>query len=753
KDDFMTDTKSKKAAPETDETGEQVVAAPQIEEPTQSLEEAVDAAAEESDATDIFFDTPVSIPGAPEASLDGAWLAFLKPNDDGALELWIAPTDGGEAHHLHLPFIPLEDVNPETGRIVRGPQWSSDGSRIALTGLHPDGDRTAVWIVPTGVSATAGEEPATVVNDATSSTSPESEGGDPDGGQEIVTPAAPEGVGEGMPLPLPKMDNDDAMRELEELEEVESAPAPDVTAPEEEPTSPAPERARMLVDHSGSDRSPRWSTDGEIIAMTSTIDGRDVISLAPVQGGDSSAIELLTWSRSNDREPVWSRDGNHLAFLRQRPDGPEHADIFCFFLETGELKNLTSDKASAVRHSLEWVPGRNLIAYVTHENDWLSISVINADNKAGWTVTRESGDKTEPRFAQNESRMVYVRTEGFTTVLCERSLHASSAVALDPGEGVVRYPRWLNAKRVAYGFSAPQRPFGFLVQDNLADADRTPVSVPGMPSLAGHAMRQPQPFEFEVGPEEMFSGMLYKTHGVAGRVPTIVYMPDGPLATRRGEFQIEEQALASTALTVLAPVIHGASGFGLAVENDLRDFAGTELETFDLAEVGRALAREEGIARDQIALVGSGYGGALALVTAGARPGVYAAVVAIDPVTDWSIELANCEIPWRNWVTDRFGMPLTDADHYTLRTPATFSAVIDAPLVLVRTASAPEYRKAQMDLFTQDLDEQGVAYEVYEAGEETLPGTLREISKMLTRRFLGGAEMADVVADLKSDNL
>src|SRR5699024_8225553 len=241
--------------------------------------------------------------------------------------------------------------------------------------------------------------------------------------------------------------------------------------PSEDVTVATPTEPRMLVDHPGSDRSPRWSTDGQIIAMTSTIDGRDVIALAPVDDSDATAIELLTWSQSHDREAVWSRDGRFLAFLRQRSEGIEHADIFCYALETGELKNLTAEKASAVRHSLEWVPGRNLIAYVTEDNDWLSISVVNADNRAGWTVTRESGDKTQPRFARDEARLIYVRTEGFTTVLCERSLHASSATALDPGEGVVHYPRWLNEKRVAYGFSAPQRPIGFLIQGNTSDSE------------------------------------------------------------------------------------------------------------------------------------------------------------------------------------------------------------------------------------------------------------------------------------------
>ncbi|HWV23488.1 MAG TPA: prolyl oligopeptidase family serine peptidase [Thermomicrobiales bacterium] len=710
---------------------------PDQEEATEPVEQenpVTGTKVEDTSETDAFFNTTVPMSGAPEASPDGAWLAFLKPDEYGALELWIAPTDGGEPRQIPVPFVPVEDVNPETGRIVRGPQWSPDGATLALTGLRPEGDRTAVWLVPTGVS------PAT--DDAESVDPPEPESEATQDNVQAATPAKEEtstssgdagaDVPEGMPEPLPKLDADET-------------PADAVVA-----ETPKP---RMLVDHPGSDRSPRWSLDGTIIAMTSTIDGRDVIALAPVGDEDDSAIELLTWSQSNDREAVWSRDGKYLAFLRQRPDGVEHADVFCYSLETGELKNLTSEKATAMRHSLEWVPGRNLIAYVTEDSDWLSISVINADNKAGWTVTRESGDKTQPRFAPDEARLVYVRTEGFTTVMCERSLHASSAVALDPGEGVVHYPRWLASKRVAYGFSAPQRPFGFLVQDNLADAERTPITLPGTPSITGHPLQHPQPFEFSVGPDEQFSGMLYRTAGVAGKAPAIVYLPDGPLTTRRGEFQMQEQALASTALTVLTPVIHGTSGFGLALENDLREFADTELEVNDLAEAGLALGQEEGIASDKLALVGNGFGGTLALLTGGARPGVYSAIVAIDPITEWSVELGNCDVPWRNWVTGRFGMPLTDADVYTLRTPMTFSAVIDVPVLLVRTPSAPAYRRMQMDLLIADFEEMGVVYEVYDASEETLPGTLRAISKRLAQQFLGGAEQAEVVSDLHAEDL
>lgn len=684
-----------------------------------------------------LFSARYDIPGAPEASPDGSWLAYMQPTDAGGASLWLLPTDGGDGRKLDLPFVPVEDVNPDTGRIVRGPQWSPDGTRLAVTGLDADGERTRVWIVPTGLGeAVTNAAPAD--DDA-----PEAE------------PVEPETAEEDFESDLSADEQEE--RDAEEGDDESTDTAPEATTTGDRgdaaPIEAQPEAPYVLVEHDGSDRSPRWSPDGMLIAMTTTLDGRDVISLAPADTANGASLELLTWSPSNDREAVWSRDGRFLAFLRQRYEGAEFHDILCFSLDTGELQNLTGEKSPAVRHSLEWVPGRNLIAYVTRDGEWLSISVINADNKAGWTVTRESGDKTEPRFAISEARLVYIRTEGFTTVLCERSLHASSAVALDPGEGVVRYGRWLPGKRVAYGFSAPHKPFGFFVQDNLADADRTALTVPeGIPELRDD-LPQPQPFEFSLGPDEQFSGLLYRTQGVSGRSPAIVYLPDGPLRARRGEFQLEEQALASTGIPVLAPVIHGSSGFGSAVEQDLTDLAGTEIESADLAEIARELRHEDGIDGSKLAIVGVGYGGTIALLTAGARPRAYSHVVAIDPISDWSTELANADVPWRDWIREHFGMPLTNADQYAVRTPLTYASVITCPVTLIQTADASESRRAQMASLCAELDDAGIPYTRIDSDAPRLAGTLEEASRELARGYFSGADHADIVGDIRAEDL
>ncbi len=719
-DDTMTDAT---------ETGATPVDASEAD---QEADEQDPVAAEPEWTPSPLFAGGIATPRTLEVSPDGEWVAYLLERDDRPAELWISPADGGEPQQVDLPFTPIVERDPDTGRLLRGPQWSPNGHLISLAGTVEGEQRTAIWLVPSPVDSDATPLVVSSVPDATSEDATE---------------------GETVPEVEPDAEATEASSETAETADADALAeaTPQVSAVVEHDA--ALREPRLLTWGPGSERSPRWSLDGSMIAFVTNRGGRDAIALATTDGEEPTIAELLTWSDRNDREPVWSRDGRFLAFTRQRSDGIDHADILVWAPETGVLTDLTSAKSSAVRHSLEWVPGRNLIAYVTIENDWLSISVINADNKAGWAVTRESGDKTEPRFHPTEARLLYVRSEGFTTVCCERGLHASGAVALDPGEGVVTTPRWLKDKRVVYGFAAPQKPLGFLAQENVATADRETVQLPEAVDTSDARLRHPTPFEFTVGDDGQFSGLLYRTEGTVGSAPALVYIPDGPLQTRRGEFQIEEQALASSGIAVLAPVIHGATGFGLGVEQDLADLVQGELEVSDLAEAGYALGEAANIDASKLALVGVGYGGALALLTAGARPGIYSAVVAIDPVADWSIEAGEADTAWRNWISRTYGMPLTNADTFTLRTPSTFAGVIDVPIILIGRANAPVHRQAQLEILAATLDEYGVSYQRIDAGEEPVAATLQRAGRALAGIYRAGHDTIEVVEDIRADAL
>jgi dipeptidyl aminopeptidase/acylaminoacyl peptidase len=738
-------------APETDSTPEAPDEQPGPPELAESANpftpvEETPAAASAPPIPAVFAD-PVREPGLPESSPDGRWLAYLYPAEDGGMELWLSPTDGGEAARIDLPFQPVEDIDPDTGRHVRGPQWSPDGTTLALTGTHPDGDRTAIWLVSLGVAPSD----ATVV---TTSAAPPVSDGEPESEADAaqVTQeqdgATAASVAEDAPADVP-VENEvsDAVAEPapagETDEGVGTPTAADTVAAGASPAREAPgvDGTRLLADLRVATRSPRWSPDGTLMVVVMTQDGVDQIGLAQPDLTDlPPMIEPITSGVLAHREPVWSRDGRFIAFTRQHGSDWRFADICTFEPRTGELKDLTGDKDPTIRHSLDWVPGRNLVAFVTRDGDWLAVAVVNADNKAGWVVTREAGDKWGQRFAAEEARLIYIRSEGFSTVLVERGLHGSNSIAIDPGEGVVAMPVWTGPKSVAYGFSAPQKPLGWFTQETSADTERTVVSLPEMVTAASVSLRHPAPFEFDVGPEEQFSGLLYQSEGLSGPVPGAVYVPDGALTARLAAFQREEQALASSGFAVLAPVLHGASGFGTAVEDDLAEYGDAELEAADLAAAGEALAAREGVDASKLVLIGDGFGGTLALVAAGARPGVFGTVIAIDPITDWTIEIDGADRPWRQWVIRQYGLPLSNADRYALRTPETFAGVIDGEIILVSTPRASEARRSQGDAFRGWLDDTGIAHTHIELDAGTAAGAMYELGQMLAERLRTPAE-------------
>jgi hypothetical protein len=76
-------------------------------------------------------------------------------------------------------------------------------------------------------------------------------------------------------------------------------------------------------------------------------------------------------------------------------------------------------------------------------------------------------------------------------------------------------------------------------------------------------------------------------------------------------------------------------------------------------------------------------------------------------------------------------MPLTHPDRYALRTPSTFAAVIDVPVILVSTAAAPVYRQAQTELLGAWLTDAGVPFEELGVPDEPLTATLERISHKL----------------------
>jgi dipeptidyl aminopeptidase/acylaminoacyl peptidase len=366
-------------------------------------------------------------------------------------------------------------------------------------------------------------------------------------------------------------------------------------------------------------------------------------------------------------------------------------------------------KKSSLRHSLRWGPERPLIAHVDEDGEWNNLAVVNADNSAGWTLASEPGDKADPQWADDGARVLYTRAQNGVVRCCDRATSAASAILLDPDNGVAVSPRWLPEKRVIYLFAAHGQPFRFITQQNTADAERTEISLGGWDP--GRSFVSPSVLPVETRAGHKVSGFLYRQSESSGPSPALILLPDRPDIAQDARFRATEQALAAAGLAVYTPTLAGMRGQGRKLANALQAETGRgEPEVADLVDIAGTLRATDGIDPARVAVAGRGYGATLAMLLAGARPGSVQAVVAIDPIADWAAELDHADDAWRAWVLRTYGLPAANPGGYALRTPTTFAGVIDVPLLLIGTGTAPAHRAAQLDRLAEILDELGVSY-------------------------------------------
>ncbi|MCC6791602.1 MAG: S9 family peptidase [Thermomicrobiales bacterium] len=502
--------------------------------------------------------------------------------------------------------------------------------------------------------------------------------------------------------------------------------------------------ARLLVDHPGVDRLPRWSPDGSMIAFVSRRDGRESVNVAFVDGVGPAVQMTHAPAGQDDHELCWSTDGKRIAFVRRAIENEQVGDhVWTVNVETGETKQVT--KRLARRHSLAWAPDRALVLHISDDGEWENVAVVNVDNSAGWNIASEAGDKGDPHYSSDGQRVVYTRVKEGVVRCCERAASSSSAEAVDPGEGVVRSPRFLPDKKVVYLYQPVTGAPRFIVQEPKGDAERTELPVV-VDWSSDRALITPYHLEVESEGRKL-GGLLYRMGELSGPSPVVLYLADRPDRRRVAAFDPFVQALAASGLTVFAPSLPGTAGYGKKIANALKDRVATEAEVLDLLGVREALKKVEGVDWGRVAVVGSGHGGTLALLLAGSRPGQVQAVVAIDPIADWDTEFDHADAAEREWLARTFGIPATSRGIYAMRTPSTFVGVIDAPVLILGTDRAPAGRALQLDELTADMHELDVSFEHEVSHGESIWDLGLKTAAFLRRSLTAAVSPLDVRAE------
>lgn len=169
---------------------------------------------------------------------------------------------------------------------------------------------------------------------------------------------------------------------------------------------------------------PVWSPDGNSIAFFSDRGGNPDIY---IMKSDGSQVEQLTrdpfaslyfTKSSEDRSPSWSPDGSQIAFDSGRNNLKlnyiDH-DIYVMAADGSHVKRLTDDGAD--EGGPRWSPKGDLIAYAKMdyfsdqgliENPAWDIFVMNVDGTQQVQLTDGSANELEPAWSPDGEKIVFI---------------------------------------------------------------------------------------------------------------------------------------------------------------------------------------------------------------------------------------------------------------------------------------------------------------------------------------------------------
>ena len=129
-----------------------------------------------------------------------------------------------------------------------------------------------------------------------------------------------------------------------------------------------PDGVNLVHLTEGDDYNPNWSPDGKHIVFVRqtgpTDGGLDIFLASRLKDGtwqDNAELTRLTKHEANNDSPVWSPDGNTIAFVSYR-DG--NAEIYTMEEDGSNPLRLTTNEADDLEPV--WSPGGDHLAFVSH---------------------------------------------------------------------------------------------------------------------------------------------------------------------------------------------------------------------------------------------------------------------------------------------------------------------------------------------------------------------------------------------------
>ena len=208
---------------------------------------------------------------------------------------------------------------------------------------------------------------------------------------------------------------------------------------------------RNLTSSESNEESPRWNADGEQVAYVTDIDGHSDVYVTPLEGGspvritsgdteeflgdwspdghwlvftrrgneesrglwlrNPAGVNLFRLTSEDDLGPVWSPDGDAIAFVRNT-DG--NRDIYLLLPEDdddwrGPVKAQPLITSPAADYSPAWAPDGDTLVYVSERDGNPEIYTLETDKQdPPQRLTTNEASESQPVWSPDGKRIAFV---------------------------------------------------------------------------------------------------------------------------------------------------------------------------------------------------------------------------------------------------------------------------------------------------------------------------------------------------------
>lgn len=430
------------------------------------------------------------------------------------------------------------------------------------------------------------------------------------------------------------------------------------------------EKAALLFQTKGRSGSLHWSPDG---AKLSFISSRGDHNFVGVYDTASRGISYLDASVDRDSEPIWSRDGKQVAFIRiptsreagafaprrtGRPWSIRVADV-----DTGigrEVWHADDGRGSLFRNvvaddQLLW-SADNRIVFPWEKDGWTHLYSIPASSGSGQATLLTPGEfeVEHVSISADGKQIIYASNQGDIDRrhIWRVPTAGGRPSVITSGSGLEWSPVATgDGKAIAFLRSDARRPDrASIVVGNSAALDLAPETVPT--EFPESSLVEPQQVIFDGADGMKIHGQLFVPNRLdkTKRHPAVIFFHGGSrrqmllgwhyMYYYRNAYAMN-QFLANQGYIVLSVNYRSGIGYGMEFREALNYGATGGSEFNDVMGAGLYMRARPDVDPQRLGLWGGSYGGYLTAMGLSRASDLFAAGVDMHGVHDWNIVIRN----------------------------------------------------------------------------------------------------------------